>query len=172
MEWKFWKKSDGSDADLSSFSSGSGFGAGFGTEGRHGELSGPNTGLDLTQHFDAPQASAFDAGSATASLPPLGPPGASTDFGQANSALGAAGGMQPSAFGQYNAATPAQANHDASDEARSHKEFEILAAKLDTIRAQMETVNVRLAALEERLSASQGPQPARSADAQARRPWY
>ena len=133
MNWKFWKKDELGLSDLGGFKS---------DLGSFGGAS--NTGLDLSDHFQ----------------PPGTPPAAPT-FNQAYP-------MPPmqSNFTSpppFSAAPPQPIQQMSSiDEHREHnisKDLEVIAAKLDTIRAQLEMLNSRVANLEK-----QEPPP--------RKPWY
>jgi hypothetical protein len=100
-------------------------------------------GLDLASHFDPSNASA---------PPPPAPLGQPSSFAS----------MSPGFAGSYSpayAAPPAEPPHsDVS------KDLEVIAAKLDTIRAQLEMLNTRVANIEHQQNQANQTQP--------KRPWY
>jgi hypothetical protein len=129
MSWKFWKKDDLALQDFSMPKQ---------------DFSLPNTGLDLSDHFQPGSPSAFP------------PPGQQAPMPSAYNSSFAAPSYNPApSFSPIQNATPVHEDHT------SNKELEIIAAKLDTIRAQLEILNTRIANLERS-----------EQQAQPKRPWY
>lgn len=140
MSWKFWKKEDDlALPDLNSFKTDFGK-ADLGLK--------DNSGLDLSAHFEPP------AGQFTP--PPMPSTPSQPSFQQP--------AFSPSTFQQANplpSYPPGSPVPDDNDHTQQHiqKDLEVIAAKLDTIRAQLEMLNARMANLER----DQGP---------PKRPWY
>lgn len=134
MNWKFWKKDELALPDYSSAFGKSDLGL------------SSNTGLDLSDHY-SPTAGAAPM----SSLPPP-----STTFGQPSF-------TPTSSFMPPPSVAPPTMGHEMREDTGVQKELEVIAAKLDTIRAQLEMLNARVGNLEK---AQQGSVPP------SRRPWY
>lgn len=137
MSWKFWKKDDLALPD---------YGSSFGKS----DLGlSTNTGLDLSDHF-SPGANAASLAPQTNSYPGPSsyPP---TSF--SNSSFGSTPPM----------GAPAMPAHETEPSPNISKDLEVIAAKLDTIRAQLEMLNTRVGNLERNSQGQSGP---------SKRPWY
>ena len=138
MSWKFWKKDDLALPD-------------FKSELKGMDLGLPkenSSGLDFSSSFQTPQAPSM----------PVIPPAQS--FSQQYPSPQSSFPSTPSSFPNQSY-TPQSMTPVAEDSGNAHlqKDLEVIAAKLETIRAQLDMLNARLANLER---SGEGP----------KRPWY
>jgi hypothetical protein len=141
MHWKFWKKED--DLGLPEL-------GGYKAEGFNANSFGQqSTGLDLSDSF---QPGNGGGGGGQFGAPPQQQYPPTNGFGQ---------GFTPPAYAP--GVVPPSAGQDLEDHHQQNisKDLQVIAAKLDTIRAQLEMLNTRVGNLERDQNGPQG-----------KRPWY
>ena len=148
MNLKFWKKDDLALPDFKADLPRSELGLSTNT----------NLGLDLSSHFEpgAGQLGGLPPSQSNFGMPPQ--QSFQQTFPQQAQPLGA----QSSFMSGQPFTNPVQPAHEEHQQSVS-KDLEVIAAKLDTIRAQLEMLNTRIGNLEK---AQQGSVPS------TRRPWY
>lgn len=147
MSWKFWKKDELALPDMnSSFGKGD-YGLGTST---FGSSAAGNTGLDLSDHFQQ--------GSSAQGMGTLPPPSSAPFGAQPSYAQGSSFSPPPALI------TPPSGSmgSEPMEHGSVSKDLEVIAAKLDTIRAQLEMLNARVGNLE------RGQPPG----TYPKRPWY